>query len=349
MAKTGIGQVTITRVAQEAGVSAQTVSRVINNRPDVSPGTRQRVQQVITRLGYQPNAIARSLIRRRSHTLGVVASGLQYYGPSSTVVGIEQGANALGYSLLLSLLHQPETEKVEQIIAALLARQVDGIIWAVPEIGNNRSWLQENVPHLAVPIVFLSMQPRAHLPVVAVDNWTGGRLATEHLLAQGYRTIGLITGPLDWWEARERKRGWHDALCAADIPVNDSLVVEGNWSASSSERGLFQLLEQCPGLQAVLASNDQMALGVLQAARRLNRRVPEDLAVAGFDDIPESAFFCPPLTTVSQNLNELGRTAVHVLSQIITARQQSDGAFPLESIWLKPQLVIRSSSVCDKQ
>jgi LacI family transcriptional regulator len=347
MTKTGSERVTITQVAQEAGVSTQTVSRVINDRPDVSPTTRHRVQQVISRLGYQPNAIARSLSRRRSNTLGVVASGLKYYGPLSTLVGIELGANELGYSLLLSLLHQPETDDVEQIITGLLAQQVEGVIWAVPEIGNNRSWLQDHVPHLAVPIVFLSMQPRTHLPVVAIDNRTGGRIATEHLLAQGYRKIGLIAGPLDWWEARERQRGWYDALAAAGVAVNNSQIVEGDWSANDGEQGLYRLLERCPDLQAVLVGNDQMALGVLQAARRLNRRVPEELGVVGFDDVSESAFFSPPLTTVRQNLTELGRAAVNVLSKLIAAGHQDDQPFLPESVWIKPQLVIRSSSVCD--
>src|SRR5215211_6926570 len=132
-------QVTITQVAKEAGVSIQTVSRVINNRQEITPATRQHVQDVIKRLGYQPNAIARSLSQRRSHTLGVVASGLEYYGPSRSLIGVEQGANQQGFSILLNLLHQPENENVEQIVNGLISRQVEGIIWAVPEIGNNRA------------------------------------------------------------------------------------------------------------------------------------------------------------------------------------------------------------------
>ena len=338
------GQVTITQVALEAGVSTQTVSRVINNRPDVSPETRQRVQEIIQRLGYQPNAIARSLIRRRSHTLGVVATGLEYYGPSRTVVGIEQRANELGYSLLLNLLHQPETDNVERLLLGLLARQVDGIIWAVPEIGNNRAWLPRKLSHMSAPVIFLSMQPQANLSVVAVDNWHGGRLATEHLLSQGYRRIGHITGPLDWWEARERRRGWADALTAAGLAAEASCVVEGNWSTGSGERGLRQLLEQCPDIEAVFAGNDQMALGVLQAARRLGRRVPEGLAVVGFDDIPEAAYFWPTLTTVRQELIDLGGTAVQKLAEMIEAKQQGTLEIQPEIVLLQPQLVVRESS-----
>src|SRR3990172_280797 len=140
-------RVTIRQVAREAGVSTQTISRVINNRPDVAPQTRLRVERVIARLGYRPSAIARSLIHQRSHTLGVVATGLDYYGPSRTLVGIEKQVRAQEYSLLLDLLHHPETEDVERILNRLLSLQVDGILWAVPEIGNNRAWLLDTNHH----------------------------------------------------------------------------------------------------------------------------------------------------------------------------------------------------------
>lgn len=191
-------QVTISQVAREAGVSSQTVSRVINNRQEITPETRQHVQDVIKRLGYQPNAIARSLSQRRSHTLGVVTSGLEYYGPSHILVGVEQGANQEGLSILLNLLHQPESENIGAIVNGLISRQVEGIIWAVPEIGNNRSWFREVLPQLGIPVIFLSTQPRDDLHVVEMDNRNGGYMATQHLLERGYRRIGLIAGPLTW-------------------------------------------------------------------------------------------------------------------------------------------------------
>src|SRR5215210_7153458 len=138
-----VGPVTIKPVAAEAGVSTQTVSRVINGRPDVSPETRETVQQVINRLSYRPSAVARSLIGRRTHTLGVVGSGLQYFGPSSTLVGIERQATDSGFSVLLVLLHQPETADIDSVLADMLSRQVEGIIWAVPEIDNNHRWVYD--------------------------------------------------------------------------------------------------------------------------------------------------------------------------------------------------------------
>src|SRR5919202_3879943 len=163
---------TIKHVAAAAGVSTQTVSRVINDRPDVSTETRRRVQQVIDRLGYQPSAVARSLIGQRTHVVGVVGTGLEYYGPSRTLAGIEKQAAELGFSVLLSLIHEPETENVETVLGDMLSRQVEGIIWAVPEIANNRRWIRE-LPPPSVPVVFLTMQPQPELAVVALANRTG--------------------------------------------------------------------------------------------------------------------------------------------------------------------------------
>jgi LacI family transcriptional regulator len=223
-------RVTIKQVAREAGVSTQTVSRVINDRPDVAPETRQRILEVIERLGYQPSALARSLIRRRSHTLGVAIAGLKFVGPSRTLSGITEQAEAMGYALLLKEPLDFDTREVAPLLSALLSRQVDGIIWAVAEVGANRDWLRERLPGLPVPIIFLTMHPQSGVSVVSVDNYMGGRMATEHLLGQGYRHIGHLAGPLTWWEARQRKAGWQDALLDAGLPVSDEHWAEGDWS-----------------------------------------------------------------------------------------------------------------------
>jgi DNA-binding LacI/PurR family transcriptional regulator len=337
-------QVTISQVAKEAGVSSQTVSRVINNRQEITPETRQHVQEVIKRLGYQPNVIARSLIQRRSHTLGVVTSGLEYYGPSHILVGVEQGANQAGLSILLNLVHQPEIKDIGSIVNSLTSRQVEGIIWAVPEIGDNRSWFRENLPFLSIPVVFISTQPRENLNVVEIDNRHGAYLATRHLLEQGYRKIGHISGPLNWWAASERQCGWQDALTEAGINVSESQVVEGNWSAESGERGFHELLAKFPDVQAVFACNDQMALGLMQAARSLGKRIPEDLAVVGFDDIPESAFYYPPLTTIRQGLYELGHVAVQTFMKLRAGDQRDESISAALTVMLQPQLVLRKST-----
>jgi len=335
---------TIRDVAAAAGVSRQTVSRVLNDKPDVAKETRQRVLEVIDRFGYRPSSIARSLTQGRSCTLGVVSYGVQYFGPSHTLAGIQHQASEMGYTLHLSLVRQPAESGV-QILHDLISYHVDGIIWAVSEIGNNRGWAEEELCRSSVPVVFLDMRPCPNLPVVNIENRVGGYLATKHLFDQGRRKIGLITGPLDWWSAQERRAGWSDALQGAGLTADDFLIVEGTWSAASGERGFRRLLEQCPGVDAVFACNDQMALGVLKAARELGRRVPEDLAVVGFDDVPEAPFFCPSLSTVRQDLSELGRSAVRELVRLIEAKQQDEAQVEPRTILLQPELIVRGSSV----
>jgi len=338
-------KVTIRDVAAAAGVSHQTVSRVINDRPDVAEETRRRVWHVIEELGYQPSAIARSLIRQRSFTLGVVIAGLKYVGPSRTLNGITKQSEEMGYTLLLKELPRFDTNDVEPLLNSLRARQVDGIIWAVPEVGSNRDWLHSQPPELPIPMIFLTMQTRSDLFIVSVDNYTGGRTATEHLLAQGYQHIGHISGPLDWWEARQRKAGWQDALSEAGIQVADHHWESGNWSSASGEQAIRKLLDGYPEMEAVFVANDQMALSVLQVACEKGLQVPQDLAVVGFDGIPEAAYYWPPLTTVYQDQQQLGGTAVRELVQIIEASQQDKAVIEPKTISLQPELIVRESSV----
>src|SRR5688500_6812409 len=172
---------TIKEVASVAGVSTQTVSRVINERPDVSPETRKRVQAVIKELEYQPSALARSLIQQRSYTLGVVTAGLQYIGPSRTLNGITSAAEEAGYSLLLKELPRFDADDVAPIFQALLSRHVDGIIWAVPEVGENKNWVDQQIFDLRIPIVHLAMEPKENISDVSIDNYLGGRMAMSHL------------------------------------------------------------------------------------------------------------------------------------------------------------------------
>jgi LacI family transcriptional regulator len=337
-------RLTIRDVAEAAGVSTMTVSRVLNNHPDVSAKTRKRIQEIIDDLGYAPNLMASSLRQGRTNTLGVAASGIEYFGPSRTIVGIEQQAEALGYSLLLNLLHHPESNTGEEILDAMLARQVDGIVWAVPQIGDNRDWLRRRIQDLATPVVFLSSEAIRGWMTALVDNHTGGQMATTHLLEHGNRHIGIITGPMTWWEARQRALGWSDALRQAGVEPDDTLWSEGDWTAISGEAGMHRLLEQCPTLDAVFASNDQMALGALQALRKAGRRVPEDIVIVGFDDIPEAAYFLPPLTTVRQNLAEVGQQAIVLLDRVLQARR-NDEVVEAAVFHGMPDLIVRESSM----
>ncbi|MBN2305430.1 MAG: LacI family DNA-binding transcriptional regulator [Anaerolineae bacterium] len=337
-------RVTIKEIAQKTGLSIATVSRVVNNHPDVSKQTRRRVQQVIDELDYAPNAVARSLIQGRSKILGVVSTGIEYYGPSQTMAGIERQANELGYWLMSSLLHDPETNVGEDALRHLLAQQVDGIIWAVPEVGRNREWIYHHSHQLAVPIVFLHMNCRDDLFVVAVDNFAGAQLATRHLLAQGYTRIGCVSGPDHWWEAQERERGWRDTLVAAGTAVDERLLQTGDWTAAGGFAAFLRLAEENPDLEAAFVSNDQMALGVLKAAHQLGKRVPDDLAVVGFDDIPEAAYYIPSLTTIHHDVTDVGAQAVQLLDRILSTPEDEQPPTPTAN-WIVPELVVRDSSV----
>ncbi len=341
-------RINIKQVAQAAGVSTQTVSRVLNHRVDVAPETRQRIQQVINETGYAPNALARGLIQGRSHTLGVVAYGLDYFGPSRVLTGIEQQAAEMGYSIFLRLLPNAATNDVDNLLDSLIARQVDGIIWSIPDIGDNRSWSHVRGRDLAVPVVLVSgMTGPSSLPLVAIDNLAIGRLATQHLLMGGARHVGIVTGVPTWWEAQQRLAGWRATLAANGLPADERLIAAGDWSAKSGEQSLYQLLAQSPNLDAVFVGNDQMALGVLRAAHRLGRRIPEDLMVVGVDNIPEAAHFWPALTTVRQRLRASGALAVERLDGLI---QQSPAAaragdrIEAKVTLLQPELIVREST-----
>ena len=341
-------RITIRDVAEHAGVSAQTVSRVVNKHPDVAPDTLRRIEKIITELGYEPNVIARSLTRGRSFTLGIVAYGLNLYGPSRLLTCIDQRAHELGYTILLHLSHEPSTNDVGRVLRELVARQVDGIIWAIPEIGGNRAWAKEKLLNLSIPVVLIgSMTEPCTLPAVGTDKLAIGRLVANHLLAGGAQRVGIITGPPSWTDAQERFRGWRTALEAVGHVVEQKQIVAGDWTTDSGEQGLAQLLAQCPDVDSVFASNDQIALGALHAAHGMNLRIPQDVAIVGVDNIPEAAHFWPPLTSVRQNIKQVGTRAVDELHHLIEMSGQEqhppDAANPRQYL-IQPELVVRASS-----
>lgn len=336
-------RVTIKDVAHAAGVSTQTVSRVINNVSYVSEGTRHRVETVVEKLGYRPSTLARSLIQQRSYTLGIVTYGLKYIGPSRTLNGIADMADQLGYMLLMKEIDNFEAASIDEVLDSLLARQVDGILWAVPEIGPNRDWLSDRLASIPVPVLFLTMEPRPGVPSISTDNYQGAVMAVQHLLDHGRKRIGHISGPMDWWEARERKRGWRETLVKNGLDASEYRCTEGNWSSASGEQAFIQLLKAFPYLDAVFVANDQMALSVLRESYRQEIRVPEQLAVVGFDNIPESAFFYPSLTTVSQDPQLLGEEAIQNIVEMIQARQENKPVIT-KSRFIQPSLIIREST-----
>lgn len=335
--------VTLQDVAALAGVSAKSVSRVVNNQGEIRESTRQRIQAAIDQLGYRPNILARSLIHKRTNTLAAVAWGIDHFGPSRTITSVEQQADELGYSLILSIVREPEGHDPDRILDALMSRRVDGIIWVVPEVGGNHDWVAASALAELPPMVFLNAGGRPGATTIAVDNRLGGRQAAQHLIDQGRRKIGVVTGPLAWWEARERQAGWMGALSEAGLDISESLVAESSWSAAGGERAMQELLLREPSIDGVCAGSDQIALGALGAILAAGRRVPGDVAVVGFDDMPESAYFQPPLSTVHQNLSEAGRLAVQRLHETISGSQEEKGASG-STTFIEPRLVIRVSS-----
>jgi len=230
------------------------------------------------------------------------------------------------------------------MLGDLLARRVDGIIWAVHEIGRNRAWLAPDRLRSLPPIVFLTMERRPQTVIISTDNRGGAALAVQHLLQQGRRQIGIVTGPLDWWEARERLEGWRACLAETGAGSDETLIFEGDWTAASGERAYHHLLARRRGLDAIFACNDQMALGVLRACHFDGRSVPGDLAVAGYDNMPEAAYLVPSLTSVRQHLADVGRIAVQELHRAIAARAGGETPDPLFHL-IMPELIVRESSV----
>ncbi|WP_203992982.1 LacI family DNA-binding transcriptional regulator [Sphaerisporangium rufum] len=335
-------------VARVAGVSHQTVSRVLNDHPNVRPETRERVLAAIEGLGYRRNSTARALVTRRTDTLGVITFDTTLYGPASTLHGIERAARDAGYFLSIVSLRDLTRADLAEALDHLARQQVDGIVVIVPQSAVAVALTE--MPQ-QVPVVTVEGDADVGLAVVNVDQHMGGALVTEHLLRLGHRTVWHLAGPEDWLEAQARLSGWRETLLAAGAPVPPPLY--GDWSPRSGYRN-GQRLAGMPDVTAVFVANDQMALGVVRALHEARIRVPEEVSVVGFDDIPESEFFAPPLTTVAQDFAEVGRKAIALLLDALAEEEPpwrhagpADGATPAPAaprVVVRPQLVVRRSS-----
>jgi DNA-binding LacI/PurR family transcriptional regulator len=320
-------------VALLAGVSHQTVSRVLNGHASVRPETRSRVIDAMEALNYRRNLAARTLVTRRSNTLGLIAFETTLFGPASMLYGIEQAARAEGYFVSVASVRTLERKVVLEAIDRLRDQSVDGIVAIAPK--NTVAQALGQVP-AGLAVVSVGGADDDSVPTVRIDNTGGAAAATRHLLELGHATVHHVAGPKDWPEARERTDGWRDTLYAAGAVV--PAVRQGDWSARSGyAAGLTLAADR--SVTAVFCSNDQMALGALRALHEAGRAVPDDVSVVGFDDVPESAFYLPPLTTVRQDFVELGRRGIEVL-----VGQLDTGARDQQQIVLHPELVTRSST-----
>ncbi|MDQ0031498.1 LacI family DNA-binding transcriptional regulator [Arthrobacter bambusae] len=319
-------------VAAVAGVSHQTVSRVVNGHPNVRTGTREKVKAAIAELGYRPNTAARSLVTRRSRRIGVLASELSQYGPANTLMGIEQAARDAGYSVSIAALREVNRASICEAINHFMDQSVDGIAVVVP---HEEALAALDDMELSVPVVTVGSPTNSNVSGTIVDQGQGARAAVQHLLQQGHRAIAHLSGPPGWPDSSERKAGWREALRGAGLP--DEHLFIGDWGAGSGYT-IGRKIAQDPRITAVFVANDQMALGVLRAFAEAEVRVPEDVSVVGFDDQPESAYFIPPLTTVRQDFEELGRHAVDSMLQ------ELDSGMPAGTTVITPALHIRAST-----
>ena len=320
-------------VGRLAGVSHQTVSRVINGSPRVRPETRQRVIAAMLELGYRRNSVARALATGRSNTLGVVSFDTTLYGPASTLFGIERAAHEAGYFIIVASLTSLDRASVMDAVDRLRLHGVDGILVIAPQEDAVDALLHAPSD---VPLVAVEGGPRDTVPVVAVDQFAGAASATQHLLDLGHKTVWHVAGPADFLEAQERVEGWRTTLEVAGVEPPPPLV--GDWSARSGY-DLGRRLSRDASVTAIFVANDQMALGVLRAMHEAGRAMPGDVSLVGFDDIPESPYFTPPLTTVRQNFIEVGGRS---LRQLQHANETGERFVPASR--LPTELVVRAST-----
>lgn len=334
--KTNLAQdITIFDVAEKAGVSHSTVSRVLNNKNNVSAETRERVLRAMEQLGYVGNIHARSLAGGSSRVIGLLVDHLITGYTDELIRGIDGALEAYDYNLMLYTTHREKTR--EAVYVTKMAQGLaDGLILIVPR---NESAYLETLQQRKFPYVLIDYQGyNRYIPSIITTNKKGGYDATAHLIEAGHRRIGFITGEMAYGCALERLAGYRAALEEHNIPFDPELVSEGNFWQPQGYQCARQLLSLPHPPTAIFASNDVMAFGAMEAARELGLRIPNDLSIIGFDDIPQAAHMHPPLSTVRQPLEEMGRSAVHLLFKYITNPQAE-----IERVELATRLIIRES------
>jgi len=321
-------------VARLAGVSHQTVSRVLNDLPNVRPATRVRVEDAIKQLRYRPSTAARSLVTRRSRTIGLITTGNPDYGPSSILLGFTEAARNARYLVSISSMLETDDASMRAAVELLLSQNVEAVVL----IAAHRGALEAiQGIDLGVPLIAVESSGRSGFHSVSIDQFRGAYDATSHLIALGHTTIAHVAGPEDSMDATERVRGWSAALSEHGLVAHEPL--QGDWSPSS---GFAAGLALGPQFTAVFSANDQMALGVMHALGTRGVAIPGDVSVVGFDDIPEAEHFTPPLTTVRQDFAELGRTVMSTLLEVILDESLAEAAHPV------PVLVPRESTAAPR-
>lgn len=320
-------------IARLAGVSRQTVSRVLNGERYIKPSTEAQVRKVIDEHSWRPNSAARALATARSRTIGLLVSARSHYGPFSAAAAIDEAARSRGYAIVSATLAHGDDESIAAALDAFVAQRVEGVVVIAPQQRAHEA-LQRAT--FKVPLVSLHWESDDDGRVAALDQMAGARLATRHLIELGHTRIRHLAGPQDWKEAEDRMNGFLAELADHDLPITAPIL--GDWTADLGYELGMKILQH-PDFSAIFASNDQMALGLIHAAADLGISVPEQLSIVGFDDIPEAKHYSPPLTTVRQDFSWLGARAIAVLmAQIEGTSNPPASEFPV------PELVVRSST-----
>lgn len=313
-------------VAERAGVSHQTVSRVINGHTNVREATRQRVTKAMEEINYTPSPVARALATNRSRRIGVILDLPQYHGPNSTLWGVDEAARKAGYVVASIADRYPANfaDSYEQ----LRAQDIDALCVIAPR------YTRADMRDVDIPTILVAAEPQEGVLTTAVDQYAGALLAVDHLLDLGHQRIVHIAGFQDWADGRVRSRAYADRMVEVGLTP---YVVVGDWTSDFGYQ--LGMREDFPGpATAVFVGNDQMALGLLHGFHARGIRVPEDVSIVGFDDIPEAKHFAPPLTTVKQDFHALGSLAVTTLIEAL------EGTEPSSTAMIQPDLILREST-----
>ena len=320
-------------VAQASGVSHQTVSRVLNNHESVSDKTRAKVLASMEKLGYRPNLAARALVTGKSSTIGVLSYDTTLFGPASMLHAIRESARDLGYALNTVTLKSIDRESVENGIQELINAGVDGLVIIAPHYVGDKPF--SNIPG-SIPTVIVEGEDVGKIPSVNVDQILGAQLAVEHLISLGHKRIAHISGPKNWFETQKRIEGWKCALEKSKLSTKP--LVAGDWSARSGYEATKEILKD-PKVTAIFAANDSMALGALKALSEAKVAVPAKMSLIGFDNLPESEFLVPELTTVVQDFQEVGKRSLDLLIAQIEGKK-----IATKRLDITPTLAIRAST-----
>jgi DNA-binding LacI/PurR family transcriptional regulator len=325
----------ITDVARIAGVSYQTVSRVINGAPDVNAGTRARIQQIIVDVGYRRNRAAAALVTNRSTSIGIVTDGSPRFGPVGTLLSLESVARERGYVATVVAVNEPYETSMQAAFDTLDEIGVDGIIVIAPRVSMAEATRRASV-RVPVEMIAAGASGTPNVVTYSEDQELGARMATQHLIDLGHTDIAHIAGSMEWFDGLVRKRGWEAAVAGAGL--EPGLCLEGDWSPKWAYEVGLGLIDERRVPSAIFAVSDHTALGLIRAFTENGVRVPDDVSIVGFDDLEGSDYFLPPLTTVRQDFAALARGTIEVLLGAVEGRD-------VDRTPSVPTLVVRNSAI----